>query len=57
MSRILKADFRYTTAAKTDISKTFRRVRAELKAKAEQEAADKAEREAKVKPLVKAKVA
>ncbi len=37
MSRILHKSFRYVDSASTDISKTFRRIRAEQKAKAEEE--------------------
>ena len=44
-SRILHKSFRYVPAAQTNIANTFRRVKAELKAKAE------AEKEAKVRPI------
>lgn len=43
----------YVRAASTDIGKTFRRVRAELKAKAEQEAKDDAERQEKVRRMAR----
>jgi hypothetical protein len=57
VSRILHKSFKYVPAAKTDIKRTFAKVRAELKAQAEQEAANKAEAQSKVKPLIKGKVA
>lgn len=50
MSRILDKSFRYVPAAKTDIRKTFKRIRAEQQKNAEEAAV-------KVKPIVKAKVA
>ena len=56
MKKITDKDFKYTPAAQTDISRLFKRVRGELKAKAEQEARDAAEATRKVKPLIKAKV-
>ena len=43
MSRILHKSFRYVSAAKTDIRRTFKRLERERKAKAEQEAANLAE--------------
>jgi hypothetical protein len=46
MKSILNPEFRYTPAAKTDIRRTFARIRKQL---AEQEA----ERQAKVEPLRK----
>lgn len=51
MSRILDKSFRYTPAAQTDISKLFKRVRAEQKAKAERDAKNAAEAQAKTMPL------
>ena len=44
----------YVRSEKTDIRRTFARVRAELKAKADQEARDEAEAKAKTRPLRKA---
>lgn len=44
----------YVRSEKTDIRRTFARIRAELKAKADQEAKDAAEREVKVAPMRKA---
>lgn len=38
MSRILDKSFKYIPAAQTDITRTFKRIRAEQKAKAEREA-------------------
>jgi hypothetical protein len=46
--RITDPDFRYTPASKTDIRKTFARVRREL---AEAEARTRSETDTKVKPL------
>lgn len=51
MSRILDSRFKYVPAAKTNIAKTFERIRKELKAKAEQEARNAAEAASKVKPM------
>ena len=56
MSRILDRSFKYVSAAQTDISKLFKRVRAEQKAAAEQEARNKAEAEQKTRPMRKAAV-
>ena len=42
----------YKQAVETDIKATFRRIRAEQKAKAEQEAADSAEAEKHVVPMI-----
>ena len=57
MKKIRYTDTRYlngyTPASQTDISKTFKRVQAELKAKAEQEAANEAERQEKLRPMRK----
>lgn len=53
MSRILDPKFKYVPAHATDLKARFRKVRAELKAKAEQAARNEAEAEAKVKPLQK----
>lgn len=47
----------YRKAAATDVKSTFRRIRAEQRAKEEQEKANQAEAVAKVKPLIKGKVA
>ena len=47
MSRILEKSFKYVPAARTDISKTFAKARAVIKAKQAQEAANVAEAQAK----------
>ncbi len=51
MSRILHKSFRYVPAHKSDIKATFRRIEREQKAKAEQEAANALEAQAKVQKL------
>lgn len=48
---ILDRRFKYTPAAQTDVSKTFKRIRAEQKAKAEQDARNAAEAAAKTTTL------
>jgi hypothetical protein len=48
---ILDRRFKYTPAANTDLRKTFKRIRAEQKAKAERERANEAEAAAKVQNL------
>ena len=57
MSRILDRSFKYVSAAQTDISKLFKRVRAEQKAAAEQEARNKAEAEQKTRTLRRKEIA
>lgn len=51
MSRILDKSFKYVPAAKTNIAKTFARVRRELEAKAIREARNAEEAAFKVKPM------
>jgi DNA-directed RNA polymerase sigma subunit (sigma70/sigma32) len=50
---ILDKRFKYVPAAKTDLEKTFKRVRAELKAKAEREQQIQAEATAKVRQMAR----
>lgn len=45
----------YRSAAATDVKATFRRIRAELKAKADQDVANAAEAQVKVQPLKRGK--
>lgn len=51
MSRIFDKAFKYVPAAKTNVAATFRRIRAEQKAKAEEEAKNAAEANQKTIPL------
>lgn len=51
MRRITDPDFRYVPASKTDLRKTFARVRREQRSAAEAAERDRAESEAKVKPI------
>ena len=48
---ILDRRFKYTPAAKTDVRKTFARIRAEMKAKAEEAARNEAEAKEKLRML------
>lgn len=48
---ILDKRFKYTNAASTDLAKTFRRIRAEQKAKQEQDKRNAAEAQRKVASL------
>ena len=48
---ILDKRFKYIPAAQTDISKLFKRVRAEQKAQAEREAQNAKEAAAKLRPM------
>ena len=57
MKKITDPAFKYTSSANTDVARTFRRIRAEHKAKEALEAQNQAEAQAKVKPLIKAKIA
>ena len=53
MSRILDKSFKYVPSHETDISKLFKKIRAEQKAKAEKTSDSVVE----IKPRIKAKVA
>jgi len=48
---LLDKDFRYTPSAKTDLAATFRRIRKELEAQQQRQAANESEVAAKVAPL------
>lgn len=51
MSRILDRNFKYVPAAKTDVAKTFARIRAQQKAEEARTRANQAEADAKVANL------